>query len=129
MTSTLDLRDLVLIAFIAFVIGCLVVGWIASAIGQRREDFWTRKYYGVIQDSFKVEEENRRLSSHFDARVEKEVAARISSWQPDPTDAEADFRKAEYMARLREQLNAGRSHPPRADGGDPAVVHRMTFRR
>lgn len=68
-----------------------------------------------------------RLESKIDRVVEERVEKRIRSWSPDEKTVAQEFEAAERMAAKREQINAGRSHPPREDGGEPAKVSKIKF--
>lgn len=148
MPTTYDVKDLLLVALAALTVGALLAGW---AMNRYLERYWKKyvqdlsyrhdlKYtretarlnqeIGNAREQYRMEhEEVRRLGATFDYRVEKEVEKRIREWTPDQMTADEEFARADYMAKHRRTLDAGRSHPPRDDGGEPARVHQLTLKR
>ena len=82
------------------------------------------------QEKLEAKEEELRLwQNTFDRRVEDRLKEKIREWTPSVDDVEDQFRQAELMAVKRDRLDAGRSHPPRSDGGEPAKLSRIRFKR
>lgn len=136
--------DILLVAVIGFLFGATCAAAVYGFFYDRQKQETRRRHVARIKElkesgrllaegyREKLEEKDyeiRRLTAHFDLRVEKEVQVRIREWTPDERDAEAAFEEAERMAKRRRTLDAGRSHPPRADGGEPARVHTLTLKR
>lgn len=82
---------------------------------------WKRKYE-------EEEQEHQAWLGAFDRHVEVAVEKRIRSWEPKLEDAEAEFKRAEFMAKNRRVRDAGRLHPARDDGGEPARISRISMR-
>lgn len=87
-----------------------------------------KKYLRQTQRAEHFHAKLRRLEDTIDEVVEERLQKRIREWEPAQGDIDADFRKAEQMAAKRDAINAGRSHPPRKDGGEPAKIHEISFR-
>ena len=85
-----------------------------------------------------LEQQVFELTETFEARLERQTEERvfkkIRSWEPDLPSIQEDFKRAEamadYMAKKRQMLDAGRFNPPREDQqGEPAVVRRISTKR
>ena len=117
------------------------VGVIAVASYGIAAYLWGRKHGRILQlmDNQKTLKEfgdeamwwqanYRKLESSIDEQVEVHFIRRLSEYDWEHKIRQ-DVDHAVYMAAKRDQLNAGRTHPPRADGGPSATVSRLRIPR